>query len=219
MLAKRTAELVFGGLPTDTREWVVLAITVALTAAAVTAEGFRLRSRAVWVAGTAGLLGALLMGIAIAQPENVQAYTVPAGTYLVVMGMLWRRSDELFGPHMLMHEGVIVLGLLCLVLPPAEQSFAPGGTVAGLELIGLGLLFLVAGFVLSARWLVTGGVLTLTGVAVRWLTVFGTEAPYWLTLGAVGTALLGVGLLLLLQRERWDEARRSVARWWLQTSV
>jgi hypothetical protein len=47
------------------------------------------------------------------------------------------------------------------------------------------------------------------------LTVFGTEAPYWLTLGLVGTALLGVGMLLLLQRERWERARSRIARWWL----
>ena len=109
----------------------------------------------------------------------------------------------------------MVAGVLMLVLPPAEQSFAPGGGRFALELIAIGLLLLAVGLALYGRWLVAGGVLTLTGVAVRWLTS-GTTVPYWLTLGIVGMALLGVGLLLLLERERWDRARARIVRWWVQ---
>ena len=217
LLDDRRFELAGRDALARTREWAVLAIAAASGAVAVTAEGVRLRRRMVWVGGTGGLLAALLMAIAMSQPENVQAYTVPAGIYFVVLGLTWRRSRKFFGAHMLAHEAVVVLGLLCLILPPAEQSFAPGGAVYGLELIGLGLLFLLVGFTLSARWLVSGSVLTLSGVAVRWLTIFGREAPYWLTLGLVGMALLGVGMLLLLQRERWERARRRIGRWWLET--
>ena len=217
LLDDRRFELAGRDALARTREWAVLAIAAASGAVAVTAEGVRLRRRMVWVGGTGGLLAALLMAIAMSQPENVQAYTVPAGIYFVVLGLTWRRSRKFFGAHMLAHEAVVVLGLLCLILPPAEQSFAPGGAVYGLELIGLGLLFLLVGFTLSARWLVSGSVLTLSGVAVRWLTIFGREAPYWLTLGLVGMALLGGGMLLLLQRERWERARRRIGRWWLET--
>jgi hypothetical protein len=58
-----------------------------------------------------------------------------------------------------------------------------------------------------------GGVLTLTGVGVRWLFT-DSAVPFWLTLGFVGMALLGVGTLLLFERERWDRARARIRRWW-----
>ena len=38
--------------------------------------------------------------------------------------------------------------------------------------------------------------------------------PYWLLLGVAGTGLIGFGLLVLLERERWDRFRRAVAEWW-----
>jgi hypothetical protein len=179
----------------------------------------RLRLRWLWTAGSAGLLAALLMGIAITEPGNVQVYTLPVGVYLLALGLSYRRSPSFFGPHMVMHEAVIVAGLLVMVLPPAAQSFAPGGGRYGLELIAGGLVFLVLGFVLVSRWLAVGGVLTLTGVAVRWLFLFSTAVPYWLTLALAGMALIAVGLLLLLERERWDRTRARIARWWQEFSV
>jgi hypothetical protein len=215
LLLRRAAGLGLGDAVELTREWAVVAMIVAAGSAAVVAEGIRLRQRWVWTSGGWGLVLALLLGIAIAQPDNVQAYTLPVGLYLVALGLGYRRSPEFFGTHMNTHEAVIVAGLLFFTLPPGQQSFGPGGGKYGLELIAGGLVFLALGLTVASRWLVAGGVLTLSAVALRGLTVFGTEAPYWLTLGLVGTALLGVGMLLLLQRERWERARSRIARWWL----
>jgi hypothetical protein len=59
------------------------------------------------------------------------------------------------------------------------------------------------------------GILALSGVAVRWLSVDrGETLPYWLILGLVGTGLLAMGFVLLLKREAWDRLRRRSARWW-----
>jgi hypothetical protein len=113
------------------------------------------------------------------------------------------------------HEAVIAAGMLVLSLPAAAPALAPGGGRYGLELIAGGLAFLVLGLLLSSRWLVAGGVLTLSGVALRWLALIGSEAPYWLTLGAVGMALLAAGLLLLFERDQWDRTRTRIGRWWL----
>jgi hypothetical protein len=200
------------------RRWSLWGIAgafgLAAAAVTVTAEGLRLGTRWVAVPGTMGLLVATLLAIAITEPANVQAYTLPAGLYFIGLGLTYRRSPELLGPHLLAHELALIAGVAILLLPPAEQSFAPDGGWYGLEVIGLGLALLVAGMVLGARWLVAGGVAALTAVAVRWLFTSGA-VPYWLTLGLVGMALLAVGLLLLLNREWWDAARRRIARWWL----
>ena len=124
-----------------------------------------------------------------------------------------RQIDPLIDRHLDAHEAVMIAGMLVVLLPAAEQSLAPGGGRFGLELIAAGLILLAAGLGLSARWLVVGGVITLTTVAVRWL-VAESSVPYWLTLGLAGMALLGFGMLLLLERDRWDRIRARVRRWW-----
>jgi hypothetical protein len=163
--------------------------------------------------GTSAIMLAVLFGIAIAQPENVQAYTLPAGLYLLVMGLAWRRSPPLIDPHLDTNEALQLAGMLAIVLPAAEQAWQPDGGRFGLELIGVGLALAVVGLAVSARWLVVGGVLTLTGVALRWLLTE-RDIPNWLTLGVVGMALLLLGTLLLLERERWDRLRERVKQWW-----
>ncbi len=199
----------------NTREWLMAAIVLASSSAAVVAEGLRLRTRMAWLPGSTGLLLSGLMAVASAEPSNVQAYTAVIGAYLLLLGFTWRKTSPVFGRHMLLHEVLQVAGVLFLVLPPAEQSFDGDAAKLGMELIGLAIVFLALGFVLHARWLVPSGVLTMSGVAVRWLTGGFVEVPFWLILGLVGTALLGVGLLILVQRERWDRWRGDVARWWI----
>lgn len=200
------------------REWATLAAAVATAALALTAEGWRLGRRLVAAAGTGGLLLALLLAIAILQPGNVQAFTLPAGFYFIALGLAFRRSPALLGAALSLGEAAVVLGVLLLILPPAAQSLAPGGARYGLEEIALGLALLTVGLALAARWLVVGGVLTLSAVALRWL---GSDAhlPYWVTLGLLGIALLGFGLLLLLERERWERARARLGRWWIDSAT
>lgn len=202
-----------------TREWAVLAITVTAAALTVLMEGLRLRQRMVANAGTAGLVAALLLAIAITEPASVQAYTLPVGLYLIGLGLTYRRSPEFFGPNMHGHEALITLGVLFMAVPPAMQSFEPGGDRFGLELIAFGFLFLAAGFALTARWLAAGGVVTLSAVALRWLLEAGSQAPYWLTLGLAGMALLGIGVLLLFERDWWDRTRHKLGRWWLSADA
>lgn len=213
LLAQRESGLAPGEALPRTREWAVFAIAVAAAALSVVLEGVRIGRKGVAVAGTSGIMLAGLLAIAIAQPENVQAYTLPAGLYLIASGFLWRRSPALIPPHLFSHEALMIAGMLVLLLPAAEQSFAPDGGRFGLELIGAGLVLLAAGLTLSARWLVVGGVISLTAVAVRWL-IGESAVPYWLTLGLAGMALLGFGMLLLLERDRWDRARERLGRWW-----
>ena len=217
LLDREQQQLAPGASIVDTEEWGLAAAVLAMTCAAVTAEGIRLRLRWLWIAGSAGLLVALLMGIATASPSNVQAYTAPTGVYLVLLGLTFRRSPELAGHQLQVHESVMLAGWLFLVLPPAAQSFDPGGGKFGLELIGIGVALLITGLVLHARWLVPAAVLTLTGVSLRLVTGGLVSTPYWLLLGIAGTALIGFGLLVLLEREAWDRFRVAVVRWWTET--
>lgn len=214
LLSREQARLDPGEALVTTDEWTLAATVLGMLSAAVTAEGIRLKRRWVWIGGSVGLLASLLMAIATRQPENVQAYAAPVGIYLILIALTFRRSAPLFGRHMHLHEAVMVIGALHLVLPPAEQSFEPGGGKFGLELIGIGLGLLAVGLLFHGRWLVASAILTLTATAGRMVTGGLFTTPYWLLLGIAGTALIGFGLLVLLERERWDRFRQGVVRWW-----
>ena len=214
LLSREQTRLEPGEALVTTEAWGMAAMVLALFSAALTAEGLRLRRRFAWVAGSAGLLGALLMAIATREPENVQAYTAPVGIYFIVIALTFRRSARVAGEHLQLHELVMLIGALHLVLPPAGQSFAPGGGKYGLELIGIGIALLAGGLLLHARWLVAAAILTLTATAARMVTGGLFSTPYWLLLGGAGTILLGFGFLVLLERERWDRFRHRVAHWW-----
>jgi len=215
LLSREQAHLEPGESLVASEEWGLAAAVLGMLSAAVTAEGFRLRRRAVWIGGSAGMLGALLMAIATREPGNVQAFTAPIGIYLVALALTFRRSPAIAGEHLQLHEGVMLLGALFLVIPPAAQSFEPGGGKFGLELLGIGIALLLVGLVLHARWLVAAAITTLTATATRMVTGGLFSTPYWLLFGLAGTALLVFGFLVLLERERWDRFRHRVVEWWL----
>jgi hypothetical protein len=48
-------------------------------------------------------------------------------------------------------------------------------------------------------------------LAHRWVR----GCAYWLMLGRAGTALLAVGVLILIEREAWDGLRADIRQWWL----
>ncbi len=214
VLGQRQQALKPGAPLVTTREWTLAAAVLAMSSAAVLAEGFRLARRALWLPASAGLLAALLMAIATREPSNVQAYTAPIGAYLILIALTYRDTACIIKPHLQLHEALMLFGALHLVLPPAAQSFDPGGGRYGLELIGIGVALLVAGLGLHARWLVAAAMLTITATAARLVTGGYFAVPYWAILGVAGTALIGAGLLILSQRAAWDRFRIGVVNWW-----
>jgi hypothetical protein len=218
LLSQKEQDLAAGNSLVNTQEWGLAAAVLGLVSASIAAEGLRLVRRWIWIPGTLGILVALLMAIATRQPENIQAYTAPTGVYLIAVMLTFKASPRLFRDQMSLHEAVMIAGALALVLPPAEQSFEPGGGKFGLELLGIGLGILAVGLLFHARWLVAAAVATLTATALRMVTGGLFSTPYWLLLGIAGTALLLLGLLVLLERERWDRLRAAVVKWWEEAS-
>ena len=219
LLADRNHTLVRNESLVTTSEWALAAAVLGLAAAAVTGEGLRLWQRWVWTPGSAGLLVALLMGIATFEPSNEQVFTAPVGAYLVVIGLTFRKSPEFVTRHLYAHEFVMLAGAVLLVAVPAAQSFDERAGLYGIELFGLALGLLLVGLLLHARWLVATGVTTLTATAMRMVTGGLVDTPYWLLFGIGGTAVIGFGLLLLLERERWDRLRVRVVEWWQETAA
>ena len=201
--------------PATLVEFRTLAALLLPIAAAVEFEGRRLGIRWASLPASALVMIALELAIATLEPGNVQAHTVPAAVYLALVGLAVRTSGTL-SRHLSWHELLQLAGAALLVLPQAEQGFEPGGTRWGLVLLVEGIALLGVAMVLGARWLGVSAVITLSGVALRflWLNRESEAVPYWVMLAVAGFLLLAVGMTILLQREWWDRTRVRVRGWW-----
>ena len=128
------------------------------------------------------------------------------------------RSRDRLNDDIGWHEVLQVTAAGLLVVPQAEQGFEPGGARWGLILLIEGLVLLGVAMALNTRWLAVSAVVTLSGVALRFLWVNRNTdvVPYWVMLAVAGFVLLAVGLTVLLQREWWDRARAGLLRRWRQ---
>lgn len=197
-------------------EWLAVSLTFATGAVLVITEGVLRAGRRYIYAGALGLLAAIEMAIASFEPTNVQAFTVPVAIYLMGLGFVMRHDESLFGRHMFVNEGLFVLATLVLVLPPAEQSFAAGGEAWGLLVLAEATAILLLGLAFGQRWLTVAGVVTLAAAGGRFAFASGAGAiPNWVVIGVVGLVLLGLGTLLLFERDWWDRTRTRLAGWWL----
>ena len=198
-------------------EFRALTLLLLPIAAAVSFEGYRLGVRWAHLPASAIVVVALELAIATLEPGNVQAYTLPAAVYIAAVGLTMRSRDRL-NDDIGWHEVLQVTAAGLLVIPQAEQGFEPGGARWGLVLLIEGLVLLGVAMALNTRWLAVSAVVTLSGVALRFLWVNRNTdvVPYWVMLAVAGFVLLAVGLTVLLQREWWDRARAGLLRRWRQ---
>ena len=201
-------------------EFRALALLMLPLAGAAAFDGRRLGIRWAVVPATALVMVAVELAIATQQPGNVQAHTLPAALYLALVGLLTRSSDEL-DRNLGWHEVLQLSGAALLVLPQAEQGLGPGGARWGLVLLVEGLALLGVALALNARWLAVSAVVTLSGVALRflWVTRESAAVPYWVMLAGAGFLLLAVGLTVLFKHEWWDRTRVRLQRGWRRGAV
>ena len=189
-------------------------------AAAIEFEGRRLGVGWSSLLASALVMVALELAIATLEPGNVQVHTIPAALYLALVGLLVRTSETL-SRHLGWHELLQLAGAALLVLPQAEQGFEPGGARWGLVLLIEGIVLLGIAMALGARWLGVSGVVTLSGVALRflWVNRDSDAVPYWVMLAVAGFLLLAIGLTILLQRDWWDRTRLRLQAWWRRDAL
>ncbi len=158
-----------------------------------------------------GWASALVLGAATVirvaeQVEFPEAYTLPAALLLVAVGA-WRLSTDVQSNSFAALGSGLTLGLLPSLLLALEEPVSLRGALvaaAGVAVLAIGLQQrLAAPFAIGA---VTTAVL-----AVRHLEPYADAVPRWISLGAVGLALLLVGITWESRRRNLETAGRYLA--------
>ncbi len=204
-----------GGVAVEMVEYRAFIAGVFAFAPLLLFEARRLRARWALVSSSVVAMTALLLTIAAFRVDDVQAYTVPVGLYLIAFGLVVRRSVHVVERHMMLHELVLLVGVAIILGPQVREGLQPDGAEWGGVILLEGLALLLVGFLLASRWLTVSGVVAISAVAIRWLAVNSGDAiPYWVTLGGVGMLLLALGTVMLLARDRWSAFKHATTSWW-----
>jgi hypothetical protein len=183
---------------------LAMVLTVVGSAIAILAVTERDRFLVGWL-GAAVLGGATLLRVV----EDVRApelYTLPAAALLVGAGVWRLRADREVSSLDVLGSGLLLALVPSLLLALEEPVSLRGALVgaAGVLTLAVGVnRRLVAPFALGA---LTTGVL-----AVRHLQPVAEAVPRWVSLGAVGLALLVVGVTWEARRRNLETAGRYLA--------
>lgn len=187
-------------------------LTLAVFGALVTAASARGR-RWLILPGSAIVVFAVLLQIGRFNPENAQAYTVVVGAYLVLVATFGLTKLRLAPSLAAIAPFIEGAGAAIIMLPSLLQSLDAGWRYEWIVLIEA-LAFLVSGIALRRRGLLSVAVTALVLVAGRLLFDAVNALPNWVVVAAAGAALLGIGMAILVGRDRWSVWQEAVVKWW-----
>lgn len=191
----------------DTGEWQLIVLTALTIAGMLAIEAWRRQDPARGAAASAIAMLALLMEIAVREPVNVQAYTVPLAIYLFGLGWAKRRQHK-------MRDMSLGVGAAVLIVPTFLQALNGDGFGWLLLAGGEALAFFVVGLVIRQRVLIGAGIIAISLIVLRMMVDAINAMPSWMILLVVGMILLVGGTVLII----WKEAIRKhlgdlQARW------
>jgi hypothetical protein len=188
-------------------------ISVAVAGLLALSAAFAVPRRWIIVPATAVLMVALLLQIGRFNPENAQAYTAVIGTYLVAVGLLglwrFRLIPEIAG----VAPVVEALGATIIMFPSFAQSIEAGWRYQWI-LLAEAIAFFALSVALRRRGMLAAALVAIVLVAGRALFDAVNALPNWVVVMIAGVALLGVGMGILLGRERWSRWQEAVLGWW-----
>jgi hypothetical protein len=197
--------------PTDA--WLATALAVAAAALVIAGESFFSARRWLLVPASAVLLIAALMGIARLEPASNQAYTVTLGVYALALSLIGLRRLRLWPDAISLSPWLESAGVALIAWPTFLDSLDHGGQYQ-LLLIAESVALLAVSIVLRRRAMLAtaAGFLTLAGGRVLLDAV--NVMPNWIVVMIAGVALLGIGTLILIGRDRWDRWEAALVKWW-----
>jgi hypothetical protein len=189
------------------RLWVaLLAVGIGVAVVATTPARHRLG----WVAGLL-LAASSWVRLALSDVDAPEAYTVPAGVALLVVGALRRRRDPACGSWQAYGSG-----LSLVLVPSLLRAVTDAGDLRPLLLALTALAVLAVGVArrLQAPLILGGLVLAMDALVqlAPYLVIAYDAAPRWVTIGLLGLALVGAGATYEQRVRDLQRVGRHVAR-------
>ena len=188
---------------------------MALCGAALAADAVMTLRRPTGYSASGMIALAILMGIARITPNNPQAYAIPLGFYLLALSVYVAYERDL-GPVRMPAANALLAGAIVVMLGTTflQSLVQPWrytllGLAEGLVLLGITAF-------LRRRYGVALALGFLTLIACRAVFDVARALPNWATIGTLGLALLGLGVLVLLRRDRLEAWGGSALRRWSQ---
>ena len=186
--------------------WVaLLAVGVGVALVATTPE----RRQAGWVSGLL-LAASSWVRLALADVTAPEAYTVPSGVALLVVGFVRRRKEPAYGSWRAYGSG-----LALVLVPSLLRAVTDAGDLRPLLLALAALLVLALGVRYRLQAPLALGALVLGIDAVvqlaPYLVALYEAVPRWVAIGLIGLALLGAGATYEQRVRDLRRVRRGVA--------
>jgi hypothetical protein len=108
------------------------------------------------------------------------------------------------------------LGAAIIMFPSFLQSLDAGCRYQWILLLEASLFF-VAGVSLRRRGLLVVSLVAMVLVAGRTLFDAVNALPNWVVVMVAGIGLLGIGMGILLGRDRWTQWQETIVGWWDDT--
>ena len=198
-------------------EWSTL--SMALLGALMLGAAANTGRRRIIVPATATLTIALLLQIGRFDPENPQAYTVVTGAYLVLLGLFGLWKFRLIPDLTEAAPFVEAAGAAIIMAPSMIQSLHAGGGRYEWIVLAEAMAFFVSSVALRRRGMLSAAIVAMVLIASRVLFDAVNALPNWVVVMLAGMALLGIGMGILLGRERWGRWQESVLGWWAHTGT
>jgi hypothetical protein len=191
------------------------AASVALLALLVAAEAWLRRVPGLAIAASALLMVALLLQIGHYRPENVQAYTLPLGVYLMAGAFLGLRVRGLSEDVRALLGPLEAIGAGLIMGPSLVESFDDGAWRYGVIVLAEGFAFLAIALLQRRVWLLGVSVGFIVLDAAHFIIEAGVPPiPTWAILAIAGIAVMASGMAILLGRDRWMDWQQTAIAWW-----
>jgi hypothetical protein len=175
-----------------------------------------LQRRVEIVAGsTALMMVALLLEVGHFRPDNIQAYTVPLGVYVLGGALLALRLSKL--PEEAREAVGIaeLVGAVMIMGPTFVQSFERGAWAYGIILLGEGLALFGIAVTRRRLWLLCSSTGFVVANGLHYLFFSGGPTPPgWVMLATAGTLVMAAGTAILLGRDQWTRWQTTLEEWW-----
>jgi len=165
------------------------------------------RDRRLGMLASAVAMAALLTSISTREPENVLAYSLPLGLYLLALGTVARKDPSIRDGLLGAGSGVLLVPVLWLAQNEGDLGYL--GLAAGISLV----LFL-GGIGLRLRVPIAAGIVGMSLIVLRLLLDAVLALQSWVSLLIVGLVLLGAGTAALVWKDALRERLERIQRGW-----